>query len=233
MDIQGIGDKLISRLVDEKIINNISDLYILNKKKLKDFVVNSAVREDSGKKYDITLGDKSVENILRSINEKMEVKLSNFIYALGINEVGEVTARNLANKYKTIKKLENAEYDDILSLKDIGPVAAKNIYDFFRKRSNLLIIDNIIKSGLILKNEEKNKSKLLNDETYVITGKLKNMSRQKLADYISDNGGNVSNTVTKKTFALIVGSEPGSKLEKAKKLGIKIITDEEFLKNIT
>lgn len=233
MDIQGIGDKLISRLVDEKIINNISDLYILNKKKLKDFVVNSAVREDSGKKYDITLGDKSVENILRSINEKMEVKLSNFIYALGINEVGEVTARNLANKYKTIKKLENAEYDDILSLKDIGPVAAKNIYDFFRNRSNLLIIDNIIKSGLILKNEEKNKSKLLNDETYVITGKLKNMSRQKLADYISDNGGNVSNTVTKKTFALIVGSEPGSKLEKAKKLGIKIITDEEFLKNIT
>ena len=233
MDIQGIGDKLISRLVDEKIINNISDLYILNKKKLKDFVVNTAVREDSGKKYDITLGDKSVENILRSINEKMEVKLSNFIYALGINEVGEVTARNLANKYKTIKKLENAEYDDILSLKDIGPVAAKNIYDFFRNRSNLLIIDNIIKSGLILKNEEKNKSKLLNDETYVITGKLKNMSRQKLADYISDNGGNVSNTVTKKTFALIVGSEPGSKLEKAKKLGIKIITDEEFLKNIT
>jgi len=233
MDIQGIGDKLISRLVDEKIINNISDLYILNKKKLKDFVVNSAVREDSGKKYDITLGDKSVENILRSINEKMEVRLSNFIYALGINEVGEVTARNLANKYKTIKKLENAEYDDILSLKDIGPVAAKNIYDFFRNRSNLLIIDNIIKSGLILKNEEKNKSKLLNDETYVITGKLENMSRQKLADYISDNGGNVSNTVTKKTFALIVGSEPGSKLEKAKKLGIKIITDEEFLKNIT
>ena len=71
MDIQGIGDKLISRLVDEKIINNISDLYILNKKKLKDFVVNSAVREDSGKKYDITLGDKSVENILRSINDKM------------------------------------------------------------------------------------------------------------------------------------------------------------------
>ena len=163
----------------------------------------------------------------------MEVKLSNFIYALGINEIGEVTARNLGNKYKTIKKLENAEYDDILSLKDIGPVAAKNIYDFFRNRSNLLIIDNIIKSGLILKNEEKNKSKFLNDETYVITGKLKNMSRQKLADYISDNGGNVSNTVTKKTFALIVGSEPGSKLGKAKKLGIKIITDEEFLKNIT
>ena len=88
-------------------------------------------------------------------------------------------------------------------------------------------------SGLILKNEEKNKSKLLNNETYVITGKLKKMSRQKLADYINDNGGNVSNTVTKKTFALIVGAEPGSKLEKAKKLGIKIITDEEFLKYIT
>ncbi len=233
MDIQGIGDKLISRLVDEKVIDNISDLYFLNKEKLKDFVINSAVREDSGKRYEITLGDKSVENILRSINEKMEVKLSNFIYALGINEVGEVTARNLANKYKTIKKLENAEYDDILSLKDIGPVVAKNIYDFFRNKSNLLIIDNIIKSGLILKNEEKNKSRLLKDETYVITGKLKNISRQKLIDYISDNGGNVSNTVSKKTFALITGSEPGSKLEKAKKLGIKIITDEEFLKNIT
>ena len=230
MDIQGVGEKLINRLVDENILNNISDLYKLNNKILKDFVMNTAVREDSGKEYEITLGDKSIKNILDSINNKMEVKLSNFIFSLGIGEVGEVTANNLADKYKSIDNLSKADYNDILELKDIGPVAALNIFNFFNDRNNIKIINNILGNGLKLVKNRNKKTNILNNQTYVITGKLNNISRQKLGEHIISNGGNISNTVSKKIFALIVGSDPGSKLEKADKLGVKVIEAEDFFK---
>jgi len=230
MDISGIGDKLISRLVEENIINNISDLYKLNKQKLRGFVINSAVREDSGKQYDITLGDKSIDNILTAIESSKEVKLSNFIFSLGINEVGVVTARSLANTYSSILNLSNAEYHDIILIKDIGPVAALNIYNFFQNQRNVDIISSIIGSGLIFKTDTQEKVNLFNDEIYVITGKVGIISRQNLENYIIENGGIVSNSISKKTFALVVGKDPGSKLDKANKLGIKIINIEDFLK---
>ena len=230
MDISGIGDKLISRLVEENIINNISDLYKLNKQKLRGFVINSAVREDSGKQYDITLGDKSIDNILTAIESRKEVKLSNFIFSLGINEVGVVTARSLANKYSSILNLSNAEYNDIILIKDIGPVAALNIYNFFQNQRNLDIISSIIGSGLVFKADKRDKVNLFNEEIYVITGKLETISRQNLENFILENGGIVSNSISKKIFALIVGRDPGSKLDKAKKLGIKIINFEDFFK---
>jgi len=230
MDISGIGDKLISRLVEENIINNISDLYKLNKQKLRCFVINSAVREDSGKQYDITLGDKSIDNILTAIESSKEVKLSNFIFSLGINEVGVVTARSLANTYSSILNLSNAEYNDIILIKDIGPVAALNIYNFFQNQRNVDIISSIIGSGLIFKTDTQEKVNLFNDEIYVITGKVGIISRQNLENYIIENGGIVSNSISKKTFALVVGKDPGSKLDKANKLGIKIINIEDFLK---
>lgn len=232
MDMQGIGDKLINRLVDEKILNCSSDFYKLNKKILKNFVLNTAVREDTGKEYEVTLGDKSIKNILNSINNKKEVNLSNFIFSLGINEVGEVTARSLALKFGDIDILAKASYEDILDIKDIGPVAALNIFNFFREKDNIKNINNILNSGIKILSSNKKLTNLLNNEIYVITGKLKNISRQSMADNIIANGGIVSNSVTKKTFALIVGSDPGSKLEKANKLGIKIITDEVILKKL-
>ena len=187
MDISGIGDKLISRLVEENIINNISDLYKLNKQKLRGFVINSAVRENSGKKYDITLGEKSIDNILTAIESRKEVKLSNFIFSLGINEVGIVTARSLANKYSSILNLSNAKYNDIILIKDIGPVAALNIYNFFQNQRNIDIIGSIIDSGLIFEADKKDKVNLFNDEIYVITGKLETISRQNLENFIVEN----------------------------------------------
>ena len=191
--------------------------------------MNKAKRSDSGKEYDITLGDKSIDNIVNSIKDRMEVKLSNFIYSLGINEVGEVTARNLANKYQSINNLINAKYDDIILLKDIGPVAALNIYNFFQSKRNIGIINKITKAGLNLILDKSNNN-LFSGQTYVITGKLKNFSRQELEERIINNGGYVSSSVSKKTYALIVGSDPGSKLDKAKKLEVKIMTEEKFIK---
>ena len=232
MDIQGLGDKLIGRLVDEQVINDISDLYKLDKTKLQNFVMNKATREDSGKEYEITLGDKSVKNILDSIERSMNVKLSNFLFSLGISEVGEVTARNLANKYKTIDNLINAKYEDIIELRDIGPIAAENIYNFFQDKNNIKLIRRIIDSGLKFKTNKKLISSSILDEIYVITGKLKTKSREELKNLIIDNGGTVSNSVTKKTYALIVGDNPGSKLDKANKLGIKVISEEKFYEKI-
>ena len=232
MDIQGLGDKLIGRLVDEQVINDISDLYKLDKIKLQNFVMNKATREDSGKEYEITLGDKSVKNILDSIERSMNVKLSNFLFSLGISEVGEVTARNLANKYKTIDNLINAKYEDIIELRDIGPIAAENIYNFFQDKNNIKLIRRIIDSGLKFKTNKKVISSSILDEIYVITGKLKTKSREELKNLIIDNGGTVSNSVTKKTYALIVGDNPGSKLDKANKLGIKVISEEKFYEKI-
>ena len=232
MDIQGIGDKLIGRLVDENLVNNISDLYKLNEKNLKNFILNKAVREDSGKEYDITLGDKSIKNILQSIKSRMNVNFSNFIFSLGIPEVGEVTARSLAERYITIDKLIQANYEDIIQLRDIGPIAARNISSYFKNKKNLKVINNIISSGLQFNKNKKNISNTLLNETYVITGKLKNMSREKLKDYILNNGGYVSNSVTKKTDALIVGENPGSKLQKAKDLGIMVINEEKFYEKL-
>ena len=232
MDIQGLGDKLIGRLVDEQVINDISDLYKLDKIKLQNFVMNKATREDSGKEYEITLGDKSVKNILDSIERSMNVKLSNFLFSLGISEVGEVTARNLANKYKTIDNLINAKYEDIIELRDIGPIAAENIYNFFQDKNNIKLIRRIIDSGLKFKTNKKVISSSILDEIYVITGKLKTKSRDELKNLIIDNGGTVSNSVTKKTYALIVGDNPGSKLDKANKLGVKVISEEKFYEKI-
>ena len=232
MDIQGIGDKLIGRLVDENLVNNISDLYKLNEKNLKNFILNKAVREDSGKEYDITLGDKSIKNILQSIKSRMNVNFSNFIFSLGIPEVGEVTARSLAERYITIDKLIQANYEDIIQLRDIGPIAARNISSYFKNKKNLKVINNIISSGLQFNKNKKNISNTLLNETYVITGKLKNMSREKLKDYILNNGGYVSNSVTKKIDALIVGENPGSKLQKAKDLGIMVINEEKFYEKL-
>ena len=119
-----------------------------------------------------------------------------------------------------------------MDIKDIGPVAALNIFNFFREKDNIKNINNILNTGIKILSSNKKLTNLLNNEIYVITGKLKNISRQSMADNIIANGGIVSNSVTKKTFALIVGSDPGSKLEKANKLGIKIITDEVILKKL-
>ena len=232
MDIQGLGDKLIGRLVDEHVINDISDLYKLDKKKLQNFVMNKAIREDSGKEYEITLGEKSVKNILSSIQSNMHVNLSNFLFSLGISEVGEVTARNLADKYNSIDNLINARYEDIIELRDIGPIAAENIFNFFQDKNNIKLIQSIINSGLKFKNSKKVIYSNISDQIYVITGKLKNKSREELKDLIINSGGKVSSSVTKKTHALIVGDNPGSKLQKANEFGIKVISEEKFYENL-
>ena len=162
----------------------------------------------------------------------MHVNLSNFLFSLGISEVGEVTAKNLADKYKSIDNLINARYEDIIELRDIGPIAAENIFNFFQDKNNIKLIQSIINSGLKFKNSKKVIYSNISDQIYVITGKLKNKSREELKDLIINSGGRVSSSVTKKTHALIVGDNPGSKLQKANEFGIKVISEEKFYENL-
>ena len=232
MDIQGIGIKLIDRLVDEKILNNISDLYDLNVRKLENFKLGNAKRNDSGKEYEINLGEKSIKNILNAINKSKKVNFSNFLYALGIKEVGETTARSLSKKYKDIYALQSCTYENLLEIKDIGPIAAKNIFDFFNHKENLKIINKLFKSGVIVDKSTIKISNSLGNKVYVITGKFADHSREYIKNAIITNGGKVVSSVSKSTDFLVLGEDPGSKYNVAKEYNIKIISLEDLLKGI-
>ena len=232
-DIQGIGAKLIDRLVDNNIIKNVSDIFYLKKEQLISLDMGEATRKESGKKYTISLGEKSASNIIESIKNIQSINYSNFLYSLGIKEVGEVSAIILSDKFPNIKKLFKAKYEELMEIKDIGPIASKNISLFFKDKKNIDIIEKILKSGVKI-----NYPKVLNSNSkisglnFVITGSFDEVSREEIKDIIRENGGNIGSSVSKKTNYLVLGSNPGSKYEKAIKMGVKNISFKEFKKLI-
>ncbi|GIR93444.1 MAG: hypothetical protein CM15mP93_16310 [Thiotrichaceae bacterium] len=232
-DIQGIGAKLIDRLVDKNIIKNVSDIFYLKKEQLISLDMGEATRKESGKKYTISLGEKSASNIIESIKNIQSINYSNFLYSLGIKEVGEVSAIILSDKFPNIKKLFKAKYEELMEIKDIGPIASKNISLFFKDKKNIDIIEKILKSGVKI-----NYPKILNSNSkisglnFVITGSFDEVSREEIKDIIRENGGNIGSSVSKKTNYLVLGSNPGSKYEKAIKMGVKNISFKEFKKLI-
>ena len=176
--------------------------------------------------------------MIKSISEKKEISLSRFIYALGIRNVGEETAIDLANNFGSVKKLKEAELQGLESILNIGPVVAKSIYEWFNDKNNLKLLDKfekvitiknhpVIQPGVSSDNKAKLKGK-----TFVLTGGLESMSRDEARAKIRELGGDISESVSSKTSFVIVGKEPGSKAEKAKKFGVKIINEKEFLKII-
>jgi DNA ligase (NAD+) len=212
-EIMGLGPKIVDRLLDEGLIEDPADLFTL-------------------KEGDISVlerfGEKSAKNLINSIQSKKEITLPRFIYALGIRNVGEETAQDLAEYFGSIEKLKRASLEELQKVKDIGPVVAKSIYDFFREKRNLNFIEKLKKVGVKIV-EEKPKKQTLKGLTFVFTGGLESMSREEAKKRVRELGGNVSESVSKRVNYVVVGKEPGSKLEKAKKLGIKTISEKEFL----
>jgi DNA ligase (NAD+) len=212
-EIMGLGPKIVDRLLDEGLIEDPADLFTL-------------------KEGDISVlerfGEKSAKNLITSIQSKKEITLPRFIYALGIRNVGEETAQDLAEHFGSIEKLKRASLEELQKVKDIGPVVAKSIYDFFREKRNLDFIEKLKKVGIKIV-EEKPKKQTLKGLTFVFTGGLESMSREEAKKKVRELGGNVSESVSKRVNYVVVGKEPGSKLEKAKKLGIKTITEKEFI----
>lgn len=218
MDIESIGEKLVNQLVDRGLLTDYADLYYLTKDKLLTLE---------------RMGDILAEKILKNIEESKSRPLSKLIYALGIPNVGERTAQLLADRFKTLENLMNAKIEEILQVEGVGPVTAKSIVDFFSQEENRKVIEKLIKAGVNTKESVEEKAKgPLAGKTFVFTGTLRSFSRSEAASIVESLGGSVSDTVSKKVDFLVVGSDPGSKLEKAKKLGIKIIDEDEFLKMI-
>ncbi len=236
MDIEGFGDRIVEELVSSKTIKSVADLYTLSEDSLANTILEP---EKDGKKQRI-VGHVVAKKLIKSIEKSKKVPFNRFIYALGIREVGVSTARTLASNFENINDLIKASYEKLLTLPDIGPVVAKHLVDFFREKHNLTVIsllcnkDDLFSAGIEIiplpqQSEIDVDTLPFNGQTYVITGTLDAMDRNSAKSKILSLGGKVSGSVSKKTYAVICGAEPGSKLVKANELGVRVIYEEEFL----
>jgi len=214
MDIEGLGEKLVEQLIQNKLVSHVDDLYNLN---FQD--VSKLPR----------MGSKSAKNLFNSIENSKRCTLARFIFALGIREVGEATANELALYFKDINLISNSSYDELLLVADIGPIVSDNIVSFFQQKSNQKIIKNLIASGVRWKKPKNIGTSSLAGQVYVITGTLSYMKRDEAKVLLQSHGAKMANSVTKKTSALVAGENPGSKLQKANELGVTILTEKEFL----
>jgi DNA ligase (NAD+) len=220
MDIEGLGEAIVDKLVTLGFLKNYADIYDLHKHKAK------LVRIEG-------FGEKSVQNLLNSIENSKKQPFHRVLYALGIRYVGSETAKLLADAFGSIDKLMNASVEQISSVYGIGPRIAESVYKFFHDERNLELIKRFKEAGLNfeVKPEEKAKKKLAG-KTFVFTGTLKNFTREEAKEKVEELGGKVSNSVSRKTDYVVVGENPGSKYDKARQLGVKIITEKEFLELI-
>ncbi len=221
MNITGLGERIIEDFYNMGFIRNIVDIYNL-KSHREDLI------ELEG------FGNKSVDNLLLAIENSKNNSLERLIFALGIEQVGEKTAKVLAKKYETLDNLMNASLEELIKINDVGEIIAKSIIDYFSNEENIRTIDLLKKIGInILYKGEKTKEKedFLN-KTFVVTGTLNNYSRDEIKEKIENFGGRTSESVSKKTNVVIVGENPGSKYDKALKLGIEIWNEEELVSKI-
>jgi len=218
MDIEGLGDAVVEQLVEKKMVKDFADIYSL--------------KENDLAKLEL-FKDKKIENLIKSINESKKRSLSRLLYAFGIRHVGEKASSVLAEKFGTIDNLTKASIEDLTSIPEIGPVMAESIVNFFNQEETDKLIKRLKQSGLNMEEEVKEKkSSSLTDRKIVFTGELKSMTRSDAEKLVHELGGDATSNVSKNTDFVVAGENPGSKLTKAKKLNIKIISEEEFLEII-
>lgn len=214
MNIEGLGQKIIEQVVDTEMVKTPAELYQLSQSQWANLE---------------RMGIKSAENLIQSLEKSKKTTLANFLYALGIREVGEATAKVLAQYFGELSALMQAEEDTLRDIPDIGPVAAKYIYNFFRQSDNIAVIEQLKAQGIHWQEQKGgqiNQPKPLNGQTFVLTGTLQSMSREALKEKLQLLGAKVSNSVSKKTTAVIAGDNPGSKLEKAQNLNIEVVDED-------
>jgi DNA ligase (NAD+) len=219
MDIDGVGEKLCQALFEAGLIKDAADLYYLTKEQLLGLE---------------RMADKSASNVLNSIAESKDRPLARVIFALGILHVGDQYAELLAEQFHSIDQLAEASQEELSTLPSIGPKIAESIVAFFRQKGNRQIIEKLRKAKVKLKRKKIKKAKpeelLLDGLEFVLTGKLESSSRPEAEAKIKALGGKAGSDVTRKTSYVVVGADPGSKLAKAEKLGIKTLSEAEFLK---
>jgi DNA ligase (NAD+) len=220
LDIEGLGAKLIEQLVAEDRLSDPSDLFRLSREELSS-------RE--------RMGDKSADNLVRAIEASKGTTLPRFLYALGIREVGDATAANLASYFGSLPAINSASVEELTQVPDVGPVVAKRVRGFFEEQHNLDVIDRLQNLGVRWADSEPMKiAELgpLSGKTFVITGTLPNMTRDEAKSLIQREGGKVTGSVSSKTDFLVAGAKAGSKLTKAQSLKVSVLDEDGLLRLI-
>lgn len=214
MDIEGMGEAAVEQLVREKLVKDFADIYFLNKEDLLKLEL---------------FKDKKAENLLQAITKSKNQPLHRLIYGLGVRHIGEKAAYNLAQRFGSLDKLMQAAKNDLLGIFEFGDVMAQSIIDFFKQKNTKILIDKLRSAGLNL--SAKNliiKKHPLAGKIFVFTGELKDFSRSDAENIIREFGGQASSSVSRNTDFLVAGDNPGSKYDKAKKIGVKIIDEKQF-----
>jgi DNA ligase (NAD+) len=216
MDLEGLGDKIIEQLVEQKLVQSPADLYALQREKLLELE---------------RMGEKSAQKLLEAIDRSRDTTLPRFLYALGIRDVGEATALALSQHFGSLPKLLAASEVQIQQVTDVGPVVAAHVAAFFASAEHREVIARLQQQGVRWPDVERpsSGSQPLQGVSFVITGTLESMSREQAQEALVALGARVSGSVSGKTAFVIAGTSPGSKLEKAASLGIRILEEAQFL----
>ncbi|SPX61376.1 DNA ligase [Legionella feeleii] len=220
MAIDGLGEVLIEQLIDQEIVRDVADLYTLD----LDTLANLE-----------RMGKKSAENLLAAIEKSKQTTFARFLYALGIREVGEVSARVLATEFSDIDALKSATAEQLMALRDIGPIGAYHVVHFFAQSHNCEVIDKLLALGVHWPKEERKQLDVnhpFHGKTMVLTGTLTSMGREDAKARLLAVGAKVAGSVSAKTDFVVAGSEAGSKLDKAQALGVKVLDEDEFLRQL-
>jgi len=218
MNIDGLGEKLVEQLVDDGLIKNVADLYYLKKEQLLEME---------------RMGDKSAQNLLDAIAASKNISLARFLFALGIRNVGEHTGKVLEKAFGTLARLGKATEDELLAIEDIGPIVAESIINFFNAESNRQTIDKLLSSGIhFMATQTIPQKSKVTGKTFVFTGTLSQFSRDEAQSLVEKIGGQTASSVSKKTNYVVVGENAGSKAETARRLGVPILSESEFLELI-
>ncbi len=218
-NIDGLGEKIVEQLLSEGLISDAADLFVLTKGNLEPLE---------------RFAEKSAQNLVDAIVAARRQPFNRFLYALGIRHVGEETAIDLASHFGTIEKLQRATREELESIHEVGSVMAESIVSWFADKENQRFLEKLFRNGVTIEGHKSSvMSHKLSGKTFVLTGGLASMSRDEAKEKIRALGGDVSESVSKKTSYVVVGTDAGSKAEKAKRLGIAMLTEKEFLAMIT
>lgn len=214
-DIDGLGKKLVQQLMEAEIISNFDDIFTIKRGDLENLD---------------RFGDKSIDNLLQAIETARDITLPRFIASLSIPQVGEETARDLAQYFGSVEKFAKATLEELQSIEGVGPIVAEAIVSWFKDGENRKLFERLLKQVDIKSENKKKTSNKLSGLTFVLTGTLETLPREEAKERIRNLGGSVSSSVSSKTDYVVAGSEAGEKLSKAEELGVRVIDEKEFLK---